>query len=401
MRKIVTSFISGIGLCVLGVVVVTLRYILRTPQPLENVLPGEPRLYKWTHGHIYYKVLGAADAVPIVLLHAPGIGASSYEMRALMEGLARRYRVYALDLLGFGLSDHPKVDYSAQLYIALCRDFLTAVVARPAMLLASGLSCNYCVAVAASAPELCERLILLSPRSLVEGAGKRNWLFDVVQWPLVDLMVYSLLTTRGILRSLLARRQGIDDRQVAASDLRMVDATAHQLGAERAAIASIAGKLALDISHQLETVEQPTLILWGTQTLAQTRLPPQQHTLLEHAEVVFMQDAGLSVQEERPEQVVATILNWQTVVTEEDAMHNGHKAADLAHAIPSSITPSSAVPPATGPEEIEAYCVKCRHKRPIQNPQEIVTKNGRHALEGTCPVCDTKLFRFVAVKLTP
>jgi hypothetical protein len=47
-------------------------------------------------------------------------------------------------------------------------------------------------------------------------------------------------------------------------------------------------------------------------------------------------------------------------------------------------------------EKTKAYCVKCREKREMQDEQKIVTKNGRNALEGTCPVCGTKLFRFVA-----
>lgn len=47
-------------------------------------------------------------------------------------------------------------------------------------------------------------------------------------------------------------------------------------------------------------------------------------------------------------------------------------------------------------ERTTAYCVKCHEKREMQNEQRIVTKNGRNALEGTCPVCGTKLFRFIA-----
>jgi hypothetical protein len=45
---------------------------------------------------------------------------------------------------------------------------------------------------------------------------------------------------------------------------------------------------------------------------------------------------------------------------------------------------------------VDAYCVKCRQKRDMEDPREIETKNGRHALEGTCPVCGTRLFRFIA-----
>jgi hypothetical protein len=46
----------------------------------------------------------------------------------------------------------------------------------------------------------------------------------------------------------------------------------------------------------------------------------------------------------------------------------------------------------------EGYCVKCREKREIQDAKEITMKNGRHALEGKCPVCGTKVVRMVSSK---
>jgi hypothetical protein len=52
--------------------------------------------------------------------------------------------------------------------------------------------------------------------------------------------------------------------------------------------------------------------------------------------------------------------------------------------------------PPLGEHQEEAYCVKCRQKREMLNVKRIVTKNGRSALEGTCAVCGTRLFRFVA-----
>jgi RNase P subunit RPR2 len=41
----------------------------------------------------------------------------------------------------------------------------------------------------------------------------------------------------------------------------------------------------------------------------------------------------------------------------------------------------------------EGYCVKCKEKREMQNPQEITMKNGRPATQGTCPACGTKMFK--------
>ena len=40
-----------------------------------------------------------------------------------------------------------------------------------------------------------------------------------------------------------------------------------------------------------------------------------------------------------------------------------------------------------------AYCVKCRTKREIKDPQEVSLKNGRPAVKGTCPEFGTNFFR--------
>ena len=47
---------------------------------------------------------------------------------------------------------------------------------------------------------------------------------------------------------------------------------------------------------------------------------------------------------------------------------------------------------------MEAYCVKCKTKRKIQNPQEIILKNGKRAVKGVCPVCRTKMIRILGKK---
>ena len=42
---------------------------------------------------------------------------------------------------------------------------------------------------------------------------------------------------------------------------------------------------------------------------------------------------------------------------------------------------------------MEAYCVKCKTKREIQEPQAVFTENAVPATRGICPVCGTTLFR--------
>ena len=38
---------------------------------------------------------------------------------------------------------------------------------------------------------------------------------------------------------------------------------------------------------------------------------------------------------------------------------------------------------------VVAYCVKCKEKKEMVDPQEGVTKNGRVITKGTCPDCGT------------
>ena len=40
---------------------------------------------------------------------------------------------------------------------------------------------------------------------------------------------------------------------------------------------------------------------------------------------------------------------------------------------------------------VVAYCVKCKEKKEMVDPQEGVTKNGRVITKGTCPDCGTKM----------
>jgi len=51
---------------------------------------------------------------------------------------------------------------------------------------------------------------------------------------------------------------------------------------------------------------------------------------------------------------------------------------------------------------VEAYCVKCKAKREMQDPKEVEMKGKggrkRMAMKGTCPKCGTKMFRIMGLK---
>tara|TARA_B100002051_G_scaffold251691_1_gene264209 strand:- start:574 stop:819 length:246 start_codon:yes stop_codon:yes gene_type:complete len=50
---------------------------------------------------------------------------------------------------------------------------------------------------------------------------------------------------------------------------------------------------------------------------------------------------------------------------------------------------------------MEAYCMKCKAKREMKNPEQITMKNGRPATQGVCPLdhCGTKMFKIGSLVL--
>jgi DNA-directed RNA polymerase subunit RPC12/RpoP len=42
---------------------------------------------------------------------------------------------------------------------------------------------------------------------------------------------------------------------------------------------------------------------------------------------------------------------------------------------------------------MDGYCMKCKTKVEIKNPEAITMKNGKPATRGECPTCGTKMFK--------
>ena len=402
MRKIVQRFLTIFGLSAFSTFVaatlVALWHIVNTPQPLESVLPGNAHIYRWRRGHIFYKTLGNEDAPPLVLLHAPGIGASAYEMRKIMQALAQQYHVYALDLLGFGLSDHPQIDYSAEMYINMCHDFLTEVVAQPATLLASGLSCNYAAIVAKRFPETCTHLVLISPLALFGGEQAQNFWSKLMQQPVAGFLLYAILSTRSALRSKVARQHSPHQGQISESDVEYLYATTHQFGAEFAVMAELAGRLVVDASQQFEALRQPTLVIWGARALnnTNTQAITSQQNMPAQTEIALMPDAGTFVHEEYPALVIANILGWR----EEGKTATAQVKRPVVEKPAVEESGTSETEPETE-EALMTYCVKCKKKTPMQDAQEVTTKNGNPAIKGKCSICGTGQFRMGRLSKEP
>lgn len=247
------------------------NYIQRKQSgPLTNELPGTPHYWHSPYGQISYKTLGEGD--PVVLVHGFNAGASSFEVRHQVAPLAKRFKVFAFDWLGFGLSDRPKLVYNPELYTDLLARFLREVVVAPAHAIASSLAGAYVIHVAAQSPDLFRRLVLVAPTGL-EGLDEepgigRAALRKLFVSPLIGESLYNLLVTPPSLRYFLKQQAYFDPTHITDDIIDAYFTTTHQPGARYAPASFISGFLNLSVEQTWPRLTHPTLLVWGREALS-------------------------------------------------------------------------------------------------------------------------------------
>ncbi|XP_039142823.1 pheophytinase, chloroplastic isoform X1 [Dioscorea cayenensis subsp. rotundata] len=144
-----------------------------TPAQGMERLPFKPEGYNfWTwRGHkIHYVVQG--NGTPIVLIH--GFGASAFHWRYNIPELAKKYKVYALDLLGFGWSDKAVIEYDAIVWRDQVSDFMKEIVREPAILVGNSLGGFTALFTAAELEQQVLGLVLLNSAGQFGSPSAQN-----------------------------------------------------------------------------------------------------------------------------------------------------------------------------------------------------------------------------------
>ena len=240
-------------------------------EPDDSALGGKALFFPWKHGRVFYKSAGPDNGIPpIVFIHGVGAGASSFMWRKNFDELAAEFRVYALDLLGFGFSDKPATAaYSADLYVELISDFIREVSAFPAYIVASSLGAAYAVRVADEHPELVNMMILNNPTgsdTLNRRPGMAGAAFyGLLQSPVLGTSFYNVMASERSIRDYARTNLFYDHRRVTDRLVANLYATSHLPGAQHAIAAFLSGYLNTDTRAPFSRLTQRTVLVWGKQ----------------------------------------------------------------------------------------------------------------------------------------
>ena len=125
-----------------------------------------------------YLRAGEGNGDPVLLLHGGIVDAAHLSWGSAIGPLAAEHEVYALDLLGYGLSDAPKVPYTMDRHVETVAGFMDVVGLDSAHLVGTSLGGGIAIQLALEQPEKVEKLVPVSAFGLGTELpnGRRTWL---------------------------------------------------------------------------------------------------------------------------------------------------------------------------------------------------------------------------------
>lgn len=198
----------------------------------------------------------AGKGPTVILLH--GLGADWSSWSQTIGPLAQKYRVIALDQIGFGRSDKPLINYRVGTLVDFLNGLYKELKVERASLVGNSLGGFTATAFALAHPDKVDRLVL------VDAAG-----YSVPKD--VDPRTFSLLnpSTREGVKQIMATI--FYNKQMFTSDTFVDAAFARKMSAgdgytiQRFIESIIRGEDVLD--GRLAAIKQPTLILWGREDM--------------------------------------------------------------------------------------------------------------------------------------
>jgi 2-hydroxy-6-oxonona-2,4-dienedioate hydrolase len=215
---------------------------------------------------IFYVAKGEGD--PLLLIH--GYGAGMWVWEKQIEVLSRSYKVYALDLLGHGFSDRPKISYTAETYIHCVRGFMEGLGIDKATLVGNSMGGGVAWATAIAHPDRVKRLILIDcvPPDVLDQVRNASFrtLAAVRNIPLLPQLVIAS-RNRNSIRWVLS--ECVYDNSLVTEEI--LDHQ-YQISRIRGSTWVLYSTLmnargALRFKEQLSHIPCPTLIVWGEKDL--------------------------------------------------------------------------------------------------------------------------------------
>ncbi|EKQ67650.1 putative hydrolase or acyltransferase of alpha/beta superfamily [Leptolyngbyaceae cyanobacterium JSC-12] len=292
----------------------------------QSIAPLEKLTWIWNGYKIPYTVTGSGR--PLLLVH--GFGASIGHWRKNIPVLAGAgYKVYAIDLLGFGNAEKPAIAYTVELWRDQLRDFWATHINQPTVFVGNSIGGLLCLMVLADYPEIAAGGVLLNsagglnhrPEELPLPLRVMMRTFTkIVSSNLVGPFLFNLIRQKPRLRRTL--HQVYRDREAVTDELiNLIYEPSCDAGAQKVFASVLTAPPGPTPAELLPKIRVPLLVLWGE---ADPWTPIAGASVYQTASTthpitfVPIPNTGHCPHDENPDAVNPAIVNWLADLRIED-----------------------------------------------------------------------------------
>ncbi len=292
---------------------------MTTTTPAKTTTWFDSFTWVWKGHQIHYTVAGSGQ--PLVLIH--GFGASIGHWRQNIPVLASGgYQVFTLDLLGFGASAKPNLDYSLELWQELLTDFWAEKIQQPAIFIGNSIGALLSLMIVAHHPEISFGAVLLNcagglnhrPEELNLPLRMVMGLFTkLVSHPMIGPFVFNQIRQKHRIRNTLKQVYG---NKAAITDelVELLYAPSNDMGAQQVFASILTAPPGPHPAELLPLIQHPLLIIWGETDpwtpITGAKIYQDLAEINPSVQFISLPNTGHCPHDERPEQVNTIILNW-------------------------------------------------------------------------------------------
>lgn len=199
---------------------------------------------------IRYLESGNGDKV-IILIH--GLGASAERWEFVVPTFEKYYKIIAPDIIGFGQSDKPLVDYTPEFFSDFLEKFFKKLGIQKCILVGSSLGGQIAADFVSQNNHLVEKLVLVSPAGIMKEST-----------PALDAYIMAALYPNEDTAKNAFEAMGGKTKKVTTSIIQGFVERMQLPNAKMAFMSTLLGlKNAEVITEKLKKITVPTLIIWG------------------------------------------------------------------------------------------------------------------------------------------
>ena len=249
------------------------------------------------------------EGEPLIMIH--GFSSSSHTFSHLTKALSKEYKVYAIDLKGFGKSPKPRDDrYSVYDQMLLVQDFIDEHGIKNPIMIGHSLGGGVILSLALTKSVDIKKMVLIDAAAYRQNLPKLlRWL----QFPLLGKLGFYLIPASYEIKEGY-KYAFYDNDKIPKEGIKELTQNLQSKNGKYA-FAKASDFLIPDdideVSKRYGELDIPTLILWGYEDVIIRREKAQWlHRDIANSKLIYIYECGHMPQEEKPEETLQHILNF-------------------------------------------------------------------------------------------